>query len=191
MVARAAGARLVAPQSISRSVTLEADGLPVEAAMERVTTEIGASWRASYVLVVPEPAAENPTEGQGPATDRAGGAAVPLVTPPVSITPAPGSVPSPEATSRAPGVASVRAALTTDLARLLQTDPDARRPAVERYAARLETLLSEVAPPGRPLGHLAPLRPLFRSGLRAFRGLTPDQQDEFRPVYDLLKRWMP
>lgn len=185
MVARAAGARLITPDSLSGSVTLTGDALPVEAAMDQVTAQIGASWRPSYVLTVPEPPAAPPVETGG----------APLVeppSPPVSITPAPGSVTAPPETPEAGlGVASLRTALTTDLARLLQTDPDARRPAVERYAARLETLLSEVAPVGRPRPHLAPLRPFFRSGLRAFGGLTPDQQDEFRPVYDLLKRWMP
>jgi len=185
MVARAAGARLHASESIWGSVTLEGETLAVEEAMERVAAQIGATWRASYALVVPEP----------PAAPRAlemrAAPEVEPLSPPVSVTPVPGTSATPAAALPGLGVASLRTALTTDLARLLQTDPDARRPAVERYAARLETLLTEVAPAGRPRPHLVPLRPYFRSGLRAFRGLTPDQQEEFRPVFDLLKRWMP
>jgi hypothetical protein len=186
MVARAAGARLRLSESLWGTVTLEGETLSVEEAMQRVTAQVGATWRTSYALLVPEPPA-----APAPTVETPAAPSVESLSPPVSITPPPGTPSVPARPALVLGVASLRTALTADLARLLQTDPNVRRPAVEQYAARLESLLNEVAPAGRPRPQLAPLRPYFRSGLRAFRGLTPDQQDEFRPVFDLLKRWMP
>jgi hypothetical protein len=184
MVARAAGACLQAPGTLAGSVTLEGENLPVEEAMARVMEQIDASWHASYLLVVPESPSAPVETRVAPRVDVES-------MPPVSVSIAPRAGAPGEPAPRAPGVASLRTALTSGLAQLLQTDPDARGPAVERYAARLETLLTEVAPVGQPRPHLVPLRRFFRSGLRAFGGLTPDQQNEFRPVYDLLRRWMP
>jgi hypothetical protein len=193
MVARAAAARLAAPEDLTEPVTLQAIDLPVEEVMDQLADQIGATWRTGYVVTA-GPADPTPRhgEGEGGATppapslriEEGPGAVVPLV-------PLPGeageAVPATPRAEPALEVAALRWALTRDLARLLQTDPAARRPAARAYAARLEQMLQEVASSRR----LAPLRPFFRSGLRAFGGLTPDQKAEFRPVIDCLRRWMP
>jgi hypothetical protein len=81
--------------------------------------------------------------------------------------------------------------LTGELARLLQTDPGSRSPAVRSYVDRLERLLRGLGslPSAEQARRWEQLRPLLRTGLRAFSGLTPDQQSDFRPVIDVFRRW--
>jgi hypothetical protein len=187
-VARAAGAQLEWVGPPAGSVTLDAVNLPVEEALDRVTEQIGARWSARYRLIpgsnaapagavlppTPEPTPRAPTEELVP------------LTPPAGWPPARGS-----AARRAPDTAALRYMLTNELARLLQTEPGARSPAVRRYTARLEHLLNGLValPPAEQARRVEPLRRLFRSGLRAFGGLTPDQQSDFRPVIEVFRRW--
>jgi hypothetical protein len=185
-VARAAGARLEASPGLKGSVFLEAQDLSVEEALDRVTAQAEARWRLA-ILLIPGPIPPPPPEEtkQAPPTPQS---------PPVSLTPAPSprSV-TPLASRGGPTPALLRQLLTVDLARLLQTPPGTRAVAVNRYATRLERAFDalEPLPVAERTRRLMPFRGLFRSGLRAFGGLTPDQQRDFLPVERLLRRWMP
>lgn len=187
-VARAAGARLELAVPQAGSVTLEAVDLPVEAALDRVTGQIGARWRASYRLIPgpsPAPAPAGLPQPPAPAPRSLVQSLGPL-TPPAGSPAVRGSV-----AKRATETAALRQMLTDDLARLLQTNPGSRSPAVRRYTARLERLFRGLGglSPAEQARRIEPLRPLIRSGLRAFRGLTPDQQSDFRPVIEVFRRW--
>lgn len=190
MVARAAGARLQIADDFTGSVSAEVENLPVEEAMDGLIAQIGATWRLGLVVTA---GPELPPAPAGAGTaDRS--ATKQLM--PVPLVPPPGVFDDLQPQSRAlsaVGIPALRKALTRDLARLLQTDPADRVHAAQEYAARLEQMLKDAAEGSRIVaqGRLAPLRPLFKSGLRAFGGLTPDQKAEFRPVIDLLRRWMP
>jgi hypothetical protein len=185
-VARAAGARLELSVPPAGSVTLEAADLPVEAALDRVTGQIGARWRASYHLLPgPSPPPEPAASSQAPAAPPQTPVALPVpLTPPAGSPPVRGS-----GAARAPETAALRQMLTGELARLFQTNPGARSPAVRRYTARLERLLQGLSP-AEQARRIEPLRPLIRSGLRALHGLTPDQQSDFRPVIEVFRRWI-
>jgi hypothetical protein len=181
-------------------ITVKLEDVPVEAAMDRVAFQLGLTWRRTFRLIPgtgPAPGSQLPVPG--PRQQLSEPAAPPGGAPGsreprqklYSLTDPPGAEPAPDRGS-ASRRADIARALSDGLTRVMQLDPARRGAAIRQFALQVERGLGEVngLPAQERAHHRAQIARIYQSGMRLYRGLTPDQQREFRPFFDVLRRWL-
>jgi hypothetical protein len=179
-------------------ISLKMDAVPVEEGMDRVSGVLGLQWSRRF-LIIPGPVRSLPlkppgTLATGPASTNASD--LPAPPPPAEklfSLAEPTSLPLP-APERAPAMKTpdLARSLSDGMARLMQVDPSRRGGAVRQFAQQVERGLRDLdrlPAPEQALQHTRLAR-VYQSGMRMYRGLTPDQQQEFRPLFDVLRRWL-
>jgi hypothetical protein len=195
------------PPADAPRIDVDLENVPVEAGMDRVAAELGLAWTRSFEIL---PETVIPVTPRGATTSEAGhehsgglrpGAADPRTegthsspgpTNP-TLYPLAGAQDAAGSAPRRTGAHSDLARVVADgLTRVMQMDPRARRPAIRQFAQQLETRLREIndLPAAERAQQRERLDRVYHSSLRLYRGLTPDQQQEFRPLFDVLRRWL-
>jgi hypothetical protein len=192
-VALADGGILAQPPDEGPRITVKLEDVPVEEGMDRVTTALGLTWTRSFRIVpgVVSAPSSSPTATGG---TQSSASSLPAPRPEVLYPLAePGRAGAPDSTSPPPARRpDLARALSDGLTRVMQTEPRLRRDAVRQFAEQVERGFRELdaLPPAEQSYHRAQLTRVYRSGRRLYQGLTPDQQEEFRPLFDVLRRWL-
>jgi hypothetical protein len=204
LVARAGGGTLALSGDLPKTVTLVAKEMPVEAALDNLAQQAEASWSVTYVIKPgiappsPQPAAApNNNSGFRPRLTPAGqfspGISRPGAPPNAARAfpmPFAGQPPKPAA---APGIGTDAAKMLSEgLTRVMQMAPPQRQMAVKDFATQLEQQFRQIQnlPGPRRSEQMAAMRPVYEGALRTDKGLTPDQRREFKPIIDVITRWM-
>jgi hypothetical protein len=202
-IATADGGILAASPPESPSITISLHDFPVEDAMDRVTARLGCAWVRTFQILPGAEAVTTTSEGR-PQPEAATATPTAVATPPVLDLPPPpvqplvaltepAAVPEPGLergpTARRPDLGR---ALSDGLVRLMQSEPQQRGAAIRQFAEQVQRGLSGVdaLPPAERAQHRRQIARVYQSGMRIYRGLTADQQREFRPLFDVLRRWL-
>jgi hypothetical protein len=171
----------------------------VEEALDHVTAALGMVWTRGFQIVPAGRRAGPPVAVVGPVEvtpTPPAGSALPQPTPApdklFSVTEASPVRPTPPealAPAKSPDLAH---ALSDGLVRLMQVDPMRRGSAIRQFTSQFERSLRVVdgLTPLERLQQRGRLLRVYQSGLRMYRGLTPDQQQEFRPLFDIVRGWL-
>jgi hypothetical protein len=180
-------------------LSLKLDDVAVEEGMNRVVGALGLVWTRGFQIVLGSVRSGSPLPAGSPDSGRAapGGSSEPAQMPHpaeklFSLTEPP-SAQAPMS-ERTPPVKSpdLARALSDGMARLMQVEPARRGSAIRQFAQQVERGLREVdlLPVPEQSQQRTRLARVYQSGMRMYRGLTPDQQQEFRPLFDVLRRWL-
>jgi hypothetical protein len=189
---------LEVPAATEPHISLKLDDVPVEEGMDRVAGALGMTWTRAFQIVPASvrsvSAVRVDTTGSGSASPSANN--LPVSPAPseklFTLTEPPRSpAPTPERASPAKSPDLARA-LSDGMARLMQVDPGRRGSAIRQFAKQVERGLHdlELLPVQEQSLQRTRLTRVYQSGMRMFRGLTPDQQQEFRPLFDALRHWL-
>lgn len=179
-------------------IGLKLEDVPVEEGMDRVSNALGLHWSRRFRIIPrnavglvaqPEVTAASPSAPptvNGAPNPPAAAEKLFSLTDPTSP-----SAPSSERSSVAKSRDLARA-LSEGIAKLMQIEPSRRGSVVRQFSQQVERGLREVdsLPAAEQSQQRARLVRVYQSGMRMYRGLTPDQQQEFRPLFDVLRRWL-
>jgi hypothetical protein len=209
LVARGAGGSVEMQGELPQNVSLKADGMPVEQALDEIARQVGGAWTVTYVIhpgTTPATAASTTAPPRGSAPNSQG-------SPERTTRPAPGRVDSrglqgqgvppdarndqrsfpmpfePQAPPPDPNAAKM---LGEGLARVMQMPATQRRAAVKDFASQIDQQFRQMQalPSARKTEQMAAMRPLYQAAVRTYSGLTPDQKKEFQPIVAVFNRWM-
>jgi hypothetical protein len=82
--------------------------------------------------------------------------------------------------------------LSEGLTRVMQMPPAQRRMAVKDFATQIDQQFRQMQglPGPRRAEQMTAMRPVYEGAMRTYKGLTPDQRREFKPIVDVFTRWM-
>ena len=99
----------------------------------------------------------------------------------------------PQKAAPAPGMGSDAAKmLSLGLTQVMKMPPAQRKLAVKDFATQLDQQFRQMQGLTVPQRseQMAAMRPVQEGAMRTYKGLTPDQQREFKPIIEVFNRWM-
>jgi hypothetical protein len=194
LVARAGGGTLELPPGLDKNLSLVANDLPVEQALDELAKQAGAAWSVTYLfkpgVAPPSPTRPQPAPAPTRSAPRSG------TPPPGMLEPGerlPGGSLSERRSFPAPGTGENAAKmLALGLTQVMKMPPAQRQSAVKDFALQLDQQFRQMQllPPPRRLEQMTAMRPVYQAALRTYNGLVPAQRREFQPIIDVFNRWL-